>query len=228
MEISYMPECLTQINTVLWDLDGTLIDSEYIHDEAVVYACDKLNLKFDITTLAPGQDNIAVFELIIKDTLSSANEQLYNMWYKYVHRYTIDNFYKAGKIRQSVELVQEFAKLGIQQSIVSNTTIEVISQCIDSLNIRKYFTNLVGRDMVMNGKPDAEPYLTAIKKHKVTPEQCLVFEDSFTGIQAAKNAGINKIIGVGEHVYQLPINVDFICSHQESSWVQSIKSKYWL
>ena len=55
---------MSKITTILWDLDGTLVDSEYIHDEAVVHATKIMGWDFDISNMPPGLDGLAVFELV--------------------------------------------------------------------------------------------------------------------------------------------------------------------
>lgn len=222
-----MHKSLKAINTILWDLDGTLIDSEYIHDEAVVYACDVMCMDLDTAALSPGQDAVTVFELIIGGPLNAKNMPIFNKWHKIAIQYTIDNFYKARQIPQSIELVHEFARLGLAQSIVSNTTSGIIHQCIDNSEIAYYISNFIGRDNVSFGKPSPEPYLHAMRLHKVEPENCLVFEDSYTGIQAAIKAGI-KVIAIGDHARDFPMEIDHICSLDEKSWLIAIKEKYFI
>lgn len=131
------------INTILWDLDGTLVDSEYIHDEAVVYACEMMHIDFDVTKLSPGQDTVTVFEIIMGEALSDKLMPVFDKWHELAIQYTLDNFHRARRISQSIELVHEFARLGLGQSIVSNTTSEIIHQCVDSLKITHYMSNFI-------------------------------------------------------------------------------------
>ena len=220
-----MPKSLATINTVLWDLDGTLIDSEYIHEEAVIHACKELNLTLDIKTLAPGQDGITVFEHIIGEPITSKTLALFNKWYTIAIGYTVEHFYKARQIPQSIELVNEFAKLGIEQSIVSNTTNEIIQKCAKRLGINPFISNFIGRDNVSRGKPAPDPYLHALELHKQKAEHCIVFEDSYTGVQAAIGAGI-RVIGVGDRTRDFPVTLNHICSFHEKSWLSEIKNKF--
>ncbi len=65
----------------------------------------------------------------------------------------------------------------------------------DVLNIRSFFSVVVGDEDVMRGKPDPEIYFTAARLLGVSPADCLVFEDSPAGVMAAHRAGMT-VVGV--------------------------------
>lgn len=66
---------------------------------------------------------------------------------------------------------------------------------LDGLEIRKYFQKIVTAEDVTKGKPDPEMYLLAAKQIDVKPTDCVVFEDSVSGIKAGKAAGM-KVIAI--------------------------------
>jgi len=66
---------------------------------------------------------------------------------------------------------------------------------VDKLDIKHYFDTLVNSSFVRNGKPDPEIFLKAAELMKIEPQKCIVFEDSFFGIEAAQSAGM-KVIGM--------------------------------
>ena len=71
--------------------------------------------------------------------------------------------------------------------------IENIDFVLDTLDIRKYFSTVVGPDDVSKSKPDPEVFLKAAERIKVDPKDCLVFEDVPKGIEAARHAGMDAI-----------------------------------
>lgn len=228
MEMGCMRRSSMQFKNIFWDLDGTLIDSEYVYKEATLHACKELRMDFDINNVktSSGKDAITVFELILGEPLTTKHHTLYHQWNEISKQYLINNFNKVQQIPQAIELVHEFARLGIKQSIVSNATSKIIWRCVENLKIGQYLLNIIGRDSVKQGKPHPEPYLQAMQLHETVAKDCLVFEDSHTGIQSAFSAGI-KVIGVGD-TQDLPIIVDHICNLNDKSWLQSIKSKYFV
>lgn len=66
---------------------------------------------------------------------------------------------------------------------------------LDTLSLRPYFDVIVTSDLVPEGKPSPAVYLYAARQLGVNPEQCLVFEDTFSGVAAGKAAGM-KVIAV--------------------------------
>ncbi len=69
-----------------------------------------------------------------------------------------------------------------------------IAFTVDGLQIRAYFDVFVGGEDVSVGKPDPEVFLIAAQKLGVSPEKCLVFEDSPAGVEAARRAGMKCIV----------------------------------
>jgi len=65
---------------------------------------------------------------------------------------------------------------------------------MEHLQIKQYFTEVVGVEQVQNGKPCPDVYLEAAKRLELPPQKCIAFEDSPTGAQAALNAGIKCIL----------------------------------
>jgi len=63
------------------------------------------------------------------------------------------------------------------------------------LNLYPHFESTFASEHVNKHKPDPEVYLKSASKLEVAPDRCVVFEDSFSGVMAAKNAGM-KVVGV--------------------------------
>lgn len=143
------------ITTVFWDLDGTLIKSESIQDEAIVYATNKLGRKISLSDIPKdvGMDNQVLFRYLFGVNGSLDKNKEYLQWFKTAVDYVLNNLPKVVAVNQSLELVNEFARRGLSQSIVSNSDSKVIHDCVNSLEISKYMRYLIGRDCVMYGKP---------------------------------------------------------------------------
>jgi beta-phosphoglucomutase len=71
---------------------------------------------------------------------------------------------------------------------------------LKALDIKEnIFSAILGDEDIKKGKPDPEIYLKTAKKLKVRPKECLVFEDSPVGVEAAKNAGMTVIGMLTKH-----------------------------
>ena len=65
---------------------------------------------------------------------------------------------------------------------------------LDNLGIRKYFDSIVSADDVNISKPNPETFLKCSDQLRVSPNDCLVFEDAPKGVEAAKNAGMEAVV----------------------------------
>jgi beta-phosphoglucomutase-like phosphatase (HAD superfamily) len=80
-------------------------------------------------------------------------------------------------------------------AVATSAPPENVDFVLDTLNLRQFFPIIVDETQVSKGKPDPEIYLKTANLLHANPKQCIVFEDSLSGIQAAKNAGM-LVIGV--------------------------------
>jgi beta-phosphoglucomutase-like phosphatase (HAD superfamily) len=71
---------------------------------------------------------------------------------------------------------------------------ENISFILDELNLRRYFTAVVGGHDVQFGKPNPEIFLKSAQTLGIEPAHCLVFEDALGGIEAARRAGMDAVM----------------------------------
>ncbi len=102
-----------------------------------------------------------------------------------------------------VESVFRFAKeaaiKGIPISIASGGTRDVVLKTLEIIGAKDLFPVIVCNADVKFGKPAPDIFLLAAEKMRVVPEKCLVFEDSFLGIEAAALAGMKSILIGREH-----------------------------
>jgi len=93
------------------------------------------------------------------------------------------------------KLLDEARLAGVRIAAVSNANRANANFFIDSLNLRTYFEVVVLGEDCEFGKPHPMPYLTAMKKFGLTPERCVVFEDSVTGLTSGFASGAT-VIGI--------------------------------
>jgi len=90
---------------------------------------------------------------------------------------------------------------------------------IDGLKLRSYFDAFIGSEDVTHGKPHPEVYLIAAQKLRVVPEECVAFEDSVAGTEAARRAGMKCIV-----VNQMASREEFgDCSHV-LAWIDDYRT----
>ncbi|MBC8112311.1 MAG: HAD family phosphatase [Verrucomicrobia bacterium] len=79
--------------------------------------------------------------------------------------------------------------------VATSAPIENMDFILDKLNLRQHMQSLLSGNDVRKHKPDPEIYLKSAENLQVLPENCVVFEDSVSGVSAARNAGM-KVVGV--------------------------------
>ncbi|WP_316813385.1 HAD family phosphatase [Pedobacter heparinus] len=97
----------------------------------------------------------------------------------------------AGILAFISDLYQNGVKLGVATS-APHANLELI---LGKIDIRQKLGSVMASEDVKKHKPDPEVYLSSAKNLGVLPENCLVFEDSFSGVSAALNAGM-RVVGV--------------------------------
>lgn len=182
------------IQAVIFDLDGTIIDSEPLWQEAEIslFAEEGLFLK--------GEDCIK--------TMGLQTYQAVKYWHNKipVKKRSVEELTEAlnakmmelirdkGKIKPGVKNVIEMIyNKKIPMAIASLSTIKLIETVVDKLNLRKYFPIISSGDFVKHGKPNPEIFLLAASELKVDPMFCIAIEDSFNGMISAKAARMKLI-----------------------------------
>ncbi len=178
---------------VLWDLDGTLIDSEPIHIAALadVLAQAGLVIPPDLHAWLVGLSARQVHDVLFDRLgLALSYEALIEQKYAAYRRRKSDLRPRDG----SMEIFQSLARRSIQQAIVSNSDRVLVDLNLDAIGLAIPDMVSVSRNDVRCGKPDAEPYLRAAWLLRATPSECVVVEDSAVGAAAGLAAGMRVIV----------------------------------
>jgi beta-phosphoglucomutase family hydrolase len=108
-------------------------------------------------------------------------------------RYFLELIPEVLPIEPVVALVKQFHGTA-PMAIASGGHRDVVIKTLDALGLTSYFETIVGMEDVAHGKPAPDPFLEAARRLGVKPEACLVFEDSPTGVEAAKAAGMRYVL----------------------------------
>jgi HAD superfamily hydrolase (TIGR01509 family) len=177
------------IKAVAWDVDGTLVDSEPLHHEALIAACRNWNV--DVSDIGDdvfhGVHMGDVWRVLAPRMPASAKER---DWIA-----ANDDFYVAHRqvlkpMPRAIETVTALAQAGVRQICVSNASRRLLDANIDALGLWSFMDFTVSLDDVTNGKPDPEPYAAGCARLGLEPKQTAAVEDSETGRRAAHAAGL--------------------------------------
>lgn len=179
---------LLTVQAVIFDLDGVLMDSEWLSFEiwqgvARQYGGTLADAVFPKVIGTTIEETAAI---VMRSTGITFDISSQCAW---VWQEVIEKLKSAIKPLPGVcELVDDLARRGIPLAIASNSPILYIENALTGLNLRHYFPVRVGIDHVLQGKPAPDVYLRAASQIGVFPERCLAIEDSRVGVQAAYNA----------------------------------------
>ena len=175
----------------LFDCDGTVADSMPLHYLAWKQALGEWNCEFD-EKLFYAWGGVPIVEII-----STLNKQRgLNMPVETVaHRKESLYFDLLPQLKAVPEVLEHIeAKHGqIPFAVVSGSTRDSVAASLTTLKLLDRFDTLVCAGDYTKSKPDPEAFLLAAARLGVTPESCLVFEDTDMGIQAAISAGMASV-----------------------------------
>lgn len=176
---------------VLWDMDGTLIDSEPVWIESQI----RLVAEFGGTwSHADGLTLVGTDMVVTADALQAVGVQLpADEIILRLTREVTDSLGRGVNWRPGAfELVAALRDASVPQAIVTTSPLFMTRVVADALPEGAIRTIVAGED-VRRGKPDPEPYLAAARTLGVLPEACVAVEDSPTGLAAAIAAGTHAI-----------------------------------
>lgn len=202
---------------VIFDVDGTMVDNKDYHQKAWIELCRKHGMNLtgegyrsrihartndkiipDIFGANIGKDKAAAIALE-KETI-----------YRDLYRPHVKPL--GGLIR----LLDQLKAHCIPCAAASNSPAGNVDLVLDELAIRKYFNVVICADDVLHGKPDPEIFLTSAERLGLPPHQCIVFEDSAPGFEAARRAGCSYVaITVGADGSHLASSSDAAASHHD-------------
>ena len=177
-----------RMRTALFDFDGVIADTEPLYDRYWNEAAERYGL---------GIPNFA--DLIKGTTLPDLMAKYFGDRSE-TFRQTVIQECLAFEEQMDFPLVPgviDFIRLlrdnGVQTGLVTSSEDRKMERAYRLLGIRDLFDTVVTADRITRGKPDPMCYRLAAQDFKRKPEDCLVFEDSFAGIQAGKGAGMRVI-----------------------------------
>ena len=193
-------------------MDGVLVDNNDFHYKAFEVFCQKYKLDFSHEIYhknITGRTNEMILQYLFGDiSVERVNELAFEkeQFYRDIFRPVMQ---PANGLLVLLERIHE---KGITCAVASNGPFENIDFVLDELNIRKYFNVVINPTMVKAGKPAPDIYLKAAELLSKSVDDCVVFEDSPTGIVAARAANI-KVIGLTTtHEAHELIDTEFIIS----------------
>ena len=204
------------LQAILWDIDGTLLDSEPWHQRATIAVCRSHGYEMSDAQYASTL-GIAFPEFYARLHAAQPMPVSFDEWAGAITDHYIARIQQVEPRDGAFALVEAFAARGLLQACVSNSGRRVVEANLRHIASPHFLFGL-SRDDVSRGKPDPEPYLAAASRLGVAPAACAVIEDSPTGARSAKAAGMltiawpqhaDLLFDAADHVVEDPAALDW-------------------
>ncbi len=212
------------IDTIIFDLDGVLIDSKNIHYTALNKALEKTKINYSISF----EDHLKIFDglptneklqLLLKKKIIKKNH--FSKIKKEKNKITDDLFKKQISFNKNIfELFKKLSKkykLGIATNAIENT----LKLSLKRLKIKNFVNSAVSNQNLTFAKPHPEIYLRSLLNLKSMPKNTLILEDSHYGRIAAKESGCNLMPIKSIHEVNYSNIVNFINNQKNETKVNS-------
>lgn len=177
---------------VFWDMDGTLTDSEPLHEAALVAALHSVGIAApaDLHERVLGIAAWPVYEML-RDEFGL--DLPFDDWIvrKYDHYLPMAPTLKPRE--GAIEIFNELQGLGVPQAVVSNSDRLIVDANLRAVGLTYPGLRTISRNDVRQGKPYAEPFLRAAWLAGVDPADAVAIDDSWTGATAGLAAGMKTI-----------------------------------
>jgi HAD superfamily hydrolase (TIGR01509 family) len=182
-------------SAVIFDLDGTLIDSEPVFRAVAKLAalefdrCFTDELYLALIGLPSAEVESGILDAFGHDfPLNDFRTRFESHWHEHVDMKGIE--VKPGV----VELIDQLSDRSIPFAIATSTPHERARQSLKRANLDGLFEHLIGGDQIANGKPAPDIYLKAATTIAANPTKCIAVEDSKVGVRAAAAARMHTIM----------------------------------
>jgi beta-phosphoglucomutase len=188
-----------KVKGLLFDLDGVLVSTEKNHFLAWKSTANLLGIDFteEDNEHLKGVSRAESLKKILLMGKKSISHEKFNELLTYKNQFYLDSIQSISKddlLPGVLELLQNAEKIQVPLGVGSSSKNAIF--ILDKLQIKNYFKVLVDGNMVKNPKPAPEVFQNGASAMGILPNECMVFEDALSGIEAAKSGGFIAV-GVG-------------------------------
>jgi HAD superfamily hydrolase (TIGR01509 family) len=178
---------------VIFDMDGVLVDNNPWHIEAWTTFCERHSVHMSIEDIMShfGNTNADYLKFLFQRDLSIDEIEKYGEEKEDIYREIYKNDIKP--VKGLLDLLNLLDKEAYAIAVATSAPTVNVDFTLNGIGIKNRFHKIVDVSFVSKGKPSPEIYLIASKMLDISPGNCIVFEDSIHGVQAAVSAGMHTV-----------------------------------
>jgi len=198
---SFVTEANSCPGAIIWDVDGTLVDTAELHFRAWEELARRLGKNFTrqefVTTF--GRRNPEIIRQVFGGDLSEQQVAELGQEKEEIYRAAARNGIQL--LPGAFSLIESLQGAGFAQAIGSSAPRANLQLILRMTGIENFFAVIVSMEDTERGKPDPQVFLCAADRLKIEPTRCVVIEDAVAGIEAAQRAGMKSVAVrfVGHH-----------------------------
>lgn len=190
----------SNIKAVLFDMDGTLLDSMSVWTDIDDEFFADNNFDIDYEIVKKDIEGCSMYEtaqyFISNFNMKESPEELVERW----NEMAFDHYSSIVSEKPgAIDFVKKLHDMGYKIAVGSSNSRVLIEAGLRSNGIIEYIDEIVTSGEVNKGKPAPDVYLEAARRIGVHPDNCIVFEDVMAGIEAGKNAGMRTCVIFDEY-----------------------------
>ena len=198
-----------QIKLIIFDLDGTLVDTSGDITNALNYALKPYGLRdlaVEDTIKMVGEGITRLIEKLLENERIQMRDTVIKRFLDYYSEHLVDFSTLYPHVRETLEKLNDYKK-----AVISNKREYLSTRLLDKLDLLKYFDLVVGSDTTSERKPSAIPVIYVFTKLGVNPDESIIVGDSNYDIEAGKKAGLKTVaVTYGYRERQYLIDADYI------------------
>ncbi|WP_375749079.1 HAD-IA family hydrolase [Vibrio sp. HN007] len=187
---------------ILFDLDGTLVDSNAAVDRCWSHWCDRNDLDYEeVSKVFHGKPAFVT----VREFLAGKSDEYIASEIQWLKDQESKDVSDVKALPGALEFLDRVVRYKVPWAIVTSGPVPVARARIEAARLPEPHA-LITSDLITKGKPDPEPFLLGAGRIGIDAKECLVFEDSPAGAKAGISAG-SKVIGVMSHLSESDLNM---------------------
>lgn len=187
---------MAKFKAILFDLDGTLVDSEHFHFSTWNEVLAESDVQLDYTDFIKNYAGVPLPSNAKKLKELYSIESPLELLIARKERLNVERLktIEIGLMPYVQETLDFFTETGVEMALVTASPRNDVNEMFSKNGLGKYFSLLITRSDVQHSKPHPESYNLAVEKLGFQKSECLVFEDTLNGLNAAKAAGLTCFV----------------------------------